>query len=275
MTSPEPSSSTLRAETAQGAASSSSSRKRNDETAEDGTSEGDGKASSSSAQKSVSQRQEIFEESDASTSSTQAANDEKAPQAEGHPWQAAHNAYYFWNSQTNTTTWVNPLQEEGSSSASGAASNPRASTSAVPQQQQQQQQPEMLSEEDLARQAGIDPELAHLDPALYASQLRMAASSAASSGSASLAADRDPQSRFSQTSKAKRQMSAYFDVEAWEQQREAEHAAQVQALADESGAGYAGVKRGKGNRHPSKKEVQEFKERKRERKKAKLGWLHS
>jgi hypothetical protein len=70
-------------------------------------------------------------------------------------------------------------------------------------------------------------------------------------------------------------MSAYFDVEAWEQQREAEHAAQAQALAEDSGGGYAGTKRGKGNRHPSKKEVQEFKERKRERKKAKLGWLHS
>lgn len=132
----------------------------------------------------------------------------------------------------------------------------------------------MLSEEDLARQAGIDPELAHLDPALYASQLRMAASSSAAS-SAGWKGDLDPQARFSQTSKAKRQMSAYFDVEAWEQQREAEHAAQAQALAEDSGGGYAGTKRGKGNRHPSKKEVQEFKERKRERKKAKLGWLHS
>lgn len=133
----------------------------------------------------------------------------------------------------------------------------------------------------------LDPELAFLDPGLYT---RTAAStgpyvargtfdrrtgrfagggggdlssSAAAAAASSFAGD-DPATRHSTTAKARRQMSAYFDVDEWEQQKAQEHEKR-QAEAQQGG--------GSRKRGPTKAELQRFKEQKRERKRAKLGWL--
>lgn len=148
-----------------------------------------------------------------------------------------------------------------------------------------------MTDSDLAEAAGIDPDLAFLDPSLYASQLAAArASEGQYSGAAALYSSRGTfdkrTGRFKPNGsayaaasgsgagagpsaagvgdptlvKSKRQLSEYFDVDEWEQQRDREQ-----------GEG----KRARQHRHPTKKEVEMFKEKKAERRKAKWGWLRS
>lgn len=102
-----------------------------------------------------------------------------------NPWQAIfspqHNAYYFYNTITNETTWINPLQPEASdASAAAPATQPdtasrAASTSRSPQPEPSQSQPQpgpssstpshvVLQAAAVAQ--GIDPSLAYLDPSL-------------------------------------------------------------------------------------------------------------
>lgn len=107
--------------------------------------------------------------------------------APANPWQAIfsvqHNAYYFYNSQTNETTWINPLEPDPSLSTEPAAAEGQshASTSKSPQpesssstSQETSPQPSASASHYAAMQAaaiaaGIDPSLAYLDPSLAAS----------------------------------------------------------------------------------------------------------
>jgi hypothetical protein len=114
MTSPDPSRSAPLAESAQGAASSPPPRERSssqspssvsksaglpsvvaqdhkeaDESAEDGTQENDAKRPDHVQDLSLTQSEQSVEgEPEASTSRTERAADDKATQAEAHPWQA-------------------------------------------------------------------------------------------------------------------------------------------------------------------------------------------
>lgn len=78
-------------------------------------------------------------------------------------WSQQHNNYYFHNIRTGETTWSNPLVDPSSSTSS-------TSTSAQLQQSYEAQQ--------AALAAGIDPDLAYLDPSL--SSLPSAAGSSSS-----------------------------------------------------------------------------------------------
>lgn len=190
------------------------------------------------------------------------AGDSLKPQ--GHPWQAiwsaAHNAYYFWNATNGETTWVNPLDPQASSSASASALAP------APTQH--------TSEGDEPIDGDLDPDLAFLDPTLYAAA-RAGASAASSSGYQSRGTFNRLTGRFmpapgadapdedainAQALRAKRQMGHYFDVDEWERakERDAEN----------------GGKR-KSSHHPTKKELQMYKQQRLDKKKRGMGWLHS
>ena len=98
-------------------------------------------------------------------STTLAANDMTTPTASStattDAWQAIfspqHNAYYFYNIQTNETTWTNPLQPPP---AADAAPEPTSSSAEA------QATSHHAALQAAAEAAGIDPSLAYLDPSL-------------------------------------------------------------------------------------------------------------
>ena len=109
------------------------------------------------------------------------------------------NAYYFWNSRTNETTWENPI------------SAPTASGST--------QQPPLPIEED--RFDGIDPDLAYLDPkystatsnsSSYAPtfQARFNSRTGRFQGDPTMNPD-----RVSEFKRGERQQEAFYDTNSW------------------------------------------------------------
>jgi len=128
-------------------------------------------------------------------------------------WQAIfspqHSAYYFYNTETSETTWVNPLQQPSSTSpdvdsASNANSHPY--------------DPNSLESRALA--AGIDPSLAHLDPSLAMPAHTTPAGTFtaqfnARTGAFTATDARTPQ-HLSEYERMKRMSEFYFDVNAWE-----------------------------------------------------------
>jgi len=163
-------------------------------------------------------------------------------------WSPAHNAYYFYNSVTRETTWVNPLQQgqqpagdskgkgketpigetkdeddeaegqdednEKQDDVAGPSTNATATTLALTQWEQMQAN---------AIAQGIDPSLAHLDPSLSAGpSLPSGAFTArfnARTGTFTAMDGRDP-SHLSEYERAKRMSQFYFDVGAWEEELE-------------------------------------------------------
>ena len=171
-------------------------------------------------------------------------------------WSPAHNAYYFYNSATRETTWVNPLQsaggqqpardsrgkskekdtgetngdsdddddkEEGRNTdvdenrGTVAGSSSNAGTGTTPALTQWEQ----MQANAIAQ--GIDPSLAHLDPSLAAGpSLPSGAFTArfnAKTGAFTTTDGRDP-SHLSEYERAKRMSQFYFDVSAWEKELE-------------------------------------------------------
>lgn len=135
-----------------------------------------------------------------------------------------------------------------------------------------------LTDEEIAEKYGIDPDLAYLDPGLFATEIRQARLGNATY-SASGAFDKrtgkfvplsatgvkgthDP-SRLSHANQADRQMSAFFDIEQYEQERKRARDEKEQEEAE-------GISR---KRPPTKKELQRYKERAKEKKAAKYAWL--
>ncbi|KAK0210262.1 hypothetical protein DFS33DRAFT_1291832 [Desarmillaria ectypa] len=125
-------------------------------------------------------------------------------------WQAIfspqHSAYYFYNAVTGQTTWENPL---------------------IPSPQFQPEAAASLSSSsyDAALAAGIDPSLAYLDPSLTAGPsgsvgpYTATAKFNARTGRFTANDARDP-SHMSEYERAKRMSEFYFDVGAWEAQRD-------------------------------------------------------
>ncbi|GAA6016225.1 hypothetical protein JCM11491_003774 [Sporobolomyces phaffii] len=176
-------------------------------------------------------------------------------------WQAVFspeaNAWYFWNSKTNETTWSNPREAASSSSAAvepppviGAASSPAedpASASSLPP---------------------IDPELAWLDPSASRGGGVGATGSQAARFNARTGRFQVDQKltpdRISDYQRGHRQQEAYYDVKGWEQQLEGKGIKRAGEETDEDGA----------RKRPSAKQVEKFKQQKQEKKKKKLtSWL--
>ncbi|KAJ8474901.1 hypothetical protein ONZ51_g6920 [Trametes cubensis] len=165
-------------------------------------------------------------------------------------WSPAHNAYYFYNSVTQETTWVNPLQQDnaeaGPSSAPAAAASTTQATPGAPS-----------STVDLyaaAAAQGIDPALAHLDPSLVAVQR--------AHGAFARQDARDP-THLSEYERAKRMSEFYFDVNAWE--KDVEMRKLQEAQEEES----------RKRKRPTKQDLERFKEKKKQKKLAKTAWLRT
>ncbi|KZT32573.1 hypothetical protein SISSUDRAFT_1055356 [Sistotremastrum suecicum HHB10207 ss-3] len=194
-------------------------------------------------------------------------------------WSAPHNAYYFYNSRTGETTWNNPVTVASSSSLPSSSTSASTSTlpssssqpGSLPGQSQGQtgQTNELEALQAAALAAGIDPDLAYLDPTLLPSTSStpsgaFTAKFNARTGAFTALDGRDP-SHLSEVERAKRMSSVYFDVEAWERDV-AEREAKRKAEEEE------GVRKKK---KISKKDLERFKEQKRLKKIAKTAWLRT
>lgn len=97
-------------------------------------------------------------------------------------WAPQYNAYYFYNSVTQETTWTNPLQPEASSSYTTTSTGQAAPGGSSNNDDGNEQNVDARSSMGLTTAAahysalqaaaiaeGIDPGLAHLDPTLLAS----------------------------------------------------------------------------------------------------------
>lgn len=185
-------------------------------------------------------------------------------------WDPTRQAWYFWNSTTQETTWENPLEKTKGSGSNGNATQPTDTTAIAPA---------TATDEEIAELHGIDPDLAYLDPALYASEVRQARKGKLGAYAASGAFDsrtgkfvplsatgakgtHDP-SRLSHANQADRQMSAFFDIQQYEQERKRSREEKEQEEAQ-------GLSK---KRPPTKKELQRYKERAKEKKAAKYAWL--
>ncbi|KAH9832151.1 uncharacterized protein C8Q71DRAFT_714470 [Rhodofomes roseus] len=205
----------------------------------------------------------------AASSSTTPAPAAPAVTASAGDWQAifspAHNAYYFYNTQTQETTWTNPLQPAPPAGASADPSAP--GSSALPVSASAPAIAAMYDLQAAAAAQGIDPALAHLDPSLAAGPSNPAAFTYtakfnARTGTFARPDGRDP-SHLSEYERAKRMSEFYFDVNAWEQEVEARKL--EEAHEEES----------KKRKRPTKKDLERFKEQKKQKKIAKTAWLRT
>jgi len=150
-------------------------------------------------------------------------------------WSPQHNTYYFYNSETKETTWINPLQPTSATDTT-SESDPSSSSS--------QPGPSLIDPHYAMLQAnamaqGIDPSLAYLDPSLASSSgvpsnFTYTAKFNARTGAFAKADSRDP-THMSEYERAKRMSEFYFDVGAWEKDVERRKRAEDEAEADGEG----------------------------------------
>ncbi|KAF9452077.1 hypothetical protein P691DRAFT_805602 [Macrolepiota fuliginosa MF-IS2] len=235
---------------------------------------GKGKEKTSQGELPADEEQEKSGDSSNSSRKSSPENNDNAPEAQ--PWQAIYapqyNAYYFFNSQTGETTWTNPLQPSDPTAptdpTTGLSDTADASVPEAEQPSASTSQVTALQAAALAQ--GIDPSLAHLDPAL------LTATTSASGGpiptfqakfNARTGAFTRPDARtpghLSEYERMKRMSEFYFDVNAWEEQL-----ADDKDQEEEEG-------NGKKRKRPSKKDLERFKEQKRLKKIAKTAWLRT
>ncbi|CAA7263356.1 unnamed protein product [Cyclocybe aegerita] len=214
-----------------------------------------------------------------------------APAADPSQWQAVwapqYNAYYFYNSVTQETTWANPLQPQPSTSQttpapaastfeSAAEINAEASTSTGPALTTAQARYAAL--QAAAAQQGIDPLLAHLDPTLLTPAgpgssgvpgdlPTFTARFNARTGKFAPDSSRTP-GHLSEYERAKRMSEFYFDVNKWEEQLAERGGSNMAEEGDEGGSG-------KKRKRPTKKDLERFKEQKKQKKIAKTAWLRT
>ncbi|KAJ7291287.1 hypothetical protein C8J57DRAFT_1491784 [Mycena rebaudengoi] len=192
-------------------------------------------------------------------------------------WQAIFspqfNAYYFFNSETQETTWTNPLQpSEPAGETAETPAVPEAETTAAVAETEQPDAsiPHYTVLQNAAIAQGIDPHLAYLDPSLAASTSSGGPSTLPSfqakfnarTGQFAAMDSRSP-AHLSEYERAKRMSEVFFDVAAWEQ----DLAARNQAEAEGSGSD-------KKRKRPSKKDLR-FKQQKKLKKIAKTAWLRT
>ncbi|KAH9064560.1 hypothetical protein EDB87DRAFT_1598097 [Lactarius vividus] len=192
-------------------------------------------------------------------------------------WSPSHNAYYFYNTTTQETTWVNPLQPNASASSSlpasasatppnaqeGAPSGSSSGATHVPASVAQ-----IYALQEAAAAQGIDPSLAHLDPTLAGpstpgSAYNFAARFNAHTGAFTKPDGRDP-THLSEYERMKRMSSVYFNMEQWEHE-----------VAERSKQEEEDEANGKKRKRPTKKDLERFKEQKRLKKIAKTAWLRT
>ncbi|TEB32824.1 hypothetical protein FA13DRAFT_1731349 [Coprinellus micaceus] len=235
---------------------------------------------------------------------TEPKTEEQPAEATSHGWQAIfspqHGAYYFYNSTTQETTWVNPLQPEASSSASTSAPAADPSSSSNPPDAEASEVASSSKADTSTTTAptshyaalqaaavaqGIDPALAHLDPSLLgaipgqqtdASGIPLfTAKFNRHTGAFARVDARDP-SHLSEHERAKRMSQFYFDVDQWQDDL-AKHGGSIKGPAG-AGASEEWEDDGEGGRkrkRPTKKDMEMYKEKKKQKKLAKTAWLRN
>ncbi|GAA6064318.1 hypothetical protein JCM10212_006005 [Sporobolomyces blumeae] len=193
-------------------------------------------------------------------------------------WQAVFspeaNAWYFWNSQTNETTWTNPRAPGPTAGqpAGPARAEQAVDTPALPSTSAASSHADPSSTASASSLPPIDPDLAFLDPSLARS---------GSSGSATQTAKFNARTgrftvenshlnpdRISDYQRGQRQQEAYYDVKGWEAQLEGKGIKRPGGPSDEIEGEGATRKR------PSSKQVEQFRKQKEEKKRKKLtSWL--
>ncbi|KAG1737767.1 hypothetical protein EDB19DRAFT_1852636 [Suillus lakei] len=178
-------------------------------------------------------------------------------------WSPEHNTYYFYNSETKETTWVNPLEPATSEPEPSSSSTSQSGPSTTIDSHYAELQANAVAQ-------GIDPSLAHLDPSLASlsgvpSNFMYTAKFNARTGAFAKVDSRDP-THLSEYERAKRMSEFYFDVGAWERDVEARNKAEMEAEAEGEG---------KKRKRPTKKDLERFKEQKRLKKIAKTAWLRT
>lgn len=146
------------------------------------------------------------------------------------PTAADGTAWYFWNTQTGEVTWTNPLVPPGSADAS--SSTPSGAAGATPPLPAGPPPPAAAQPDlSLAPPPDIDPALAHLLPP----DQRYAAAQSGGVPGGQTALFNARTGRFtakdyqyttdhmSEYNRAKRMNSHYFDVDAWEAQKNEEY----------------------------------------------------
>ncbi|KAK7042476.1 WW domain-containing protein [Favolaschia claudopus] len=210
-------------------------------------------------------------ESTGGTDSEAAPADEPPPMA----WQAVFspqfNAYYFYNSITQETTWTNPLvPPETTIPEAASSSTPEVDLHAQPDVAGETSSiPHYAALQTAAIAQGIDPSLAYLDPSLAASSSAANPSGVPPSFQAKFnartgqfaAMDSRSPAHLSEYERAKRMSEVFFDVAAWEQNLAESHAAEAEG----------GVE--KKRKRPTKKDLERFKQQKKLKKIAKTAWL--
>ncbi|KAJ7178064.1 hypothetical protein C8R46DRAFT_1160372 [Mycena filopes] len=203
---------------------------------------------------------------------------DSAPDEQPTAWQAIfspqYNAYYFFNSVTQETTWTNPLvpsepAAEAASTSAAPATEAETSTPASATAAETSSIPRYAALQNAAIAQGIDPALAYLDPSLAASTSAgdpsglpsFQAKFNARTGQFAAMDSRTP-AHLSEYERAKRMSEVFFDVAAWEQNLAEEHAAEAEA----------GEKKRK---RPTKKDLERFKQQKKLKKIAKTAWLRT
>jgi WW domain len=203
-------------------------------------------------------------ESDQTTTSDQTAlsNTPSHNSSDPSPWQAIfspqYNTYYFYNTETQETTWENPLLPN--QYASGSAPNEVPTDPAPFDETSGGSASQYAALQAAAIAAGIDPSLAYLDPSLLSSVPSSSAPTAtglppsftakfnARTGQFTRPDGRDP-THLSEHARMTRMSEFYFDVKGWE----AELAQRGGSLmgTDEEGE----VEGGKKRKRPTKKDL--------------------
>ena len=194
------------------------------------------------------------EQSSSPEPETENGDDKGKSAATGAPqgaWQAIYspqyNTYYFYNTETQETTWTNPLQSAEAAASTSTSQEPDAQNPAA----LSSMDPRYVALQQAAIAQGIDPALAYLDPSLGAPMpsasigpdgMAFSAKFNARTGQFTRPDGRDP-THLSEYDRMKRMSQFYFDVGAWEEQ------------LSEQGGSIKGDDATKKRKRPSKKDL--------------------
>ncbi|SDA01433.1 BZ3500_MvSof-1268-A1-R1_Chr10-1g02661 [Microbotryum saponariae] len=208
----------------------------------------------------------------AMTSTQPPLPDEPAPPATGvHKgrdpnwtavWDPTAQAYYFHHTLTGVTQWTNPFEAPVDSTPTTQPTAGPSTTTATTTADAQDDDPNSH-----INYRGIDPDLAFLDPNLARQQTRGGAAPVfqARFNSKTGRFQGDPSmvpDRISDYSRSSRQQQAFYDTNAWTESLQGRGLYQGQQDEVEEQGGR--------KRKPSSKEVQAFKDKKEQKKRAKL-----
>nr|ODN94402.1 hypothetical protein L204_04533 [Cryptococcus depauperatus CBS 7855] len=178
-------------------------------------------------------------------------------------WAAEQNAYYFWNTKTEEVTWTNPLQQQPTDQPPLPNEPPPLPSGPAPIPQD--------NHPEFGQLPDIDPALAWLlPPSQRGGTVAGSDASLAQRAAFNSRTGRFTPADFAYTvdhldefNRAKRMNSHYFDVDAWEKEKDEEHAKRKRE--EEMGGGL--------KKKITKKDMDRFRKKAAEKKARSQAWL--